>query len=531
LAGALLAAIAVPEQLATARLAGMPVQTGLYAFAAGSLAFAVFGVNRFMSVGADSTIAPIFAGSIAVAVARDGHEYAEMAGLVALVAGLTLVLVGVLRAGWVADLLSTPVTVGILAGISAHIVVGQLPSILGIAAPQGWLVYRFFDELRALPHANLYAVAIGASVFAVTFVGERLSPRIPSALVALVGSGFAVVFLHLQAKGVATLQPLPTALPAIALPWSTDTAAVLHAIPIGVIVALTCIVQTATVVRVFATSDPEGDDLARDFAGVGAGSIAAAFVGAFAVDSSPPRTAIVQEAGGKSQLASVVAVAIVAAFVLLGSSSAAYLPEAALGGVLLFIATRIFKLGAMRDIARRSGFEVMTVIAGALLVIVFPIETGMVGAIMLSLGLGIYQIARPPSTELLRLKGTTIWWPPTGDGDVEKVPGVVVFSPAAPISFTNGHFIAERLMATVAAEQPGVKLVVIEAATVIYVDYTGSGILMQAVTALRSQGIDVAVARLSDRRAQAAAQRCGLIDAIGSDHVFKSVYEAITALG
>jgi anti-anti-sigma regulatory factor len=86
-------------------------------------------------------------------------------------------------------------------------------------------------------------------------------------------------------------------------------------------------------------------------------------------------------------------------------------------------------------------------------------------------------------------------------------------------------------MATVAAEQPGVKLVVIEAATVIYVDYTGSGILMQAVTALRSQGIDVAVARLSDRRAQAAAQRCGLIDAIGSDHVFKSVYEAITALG
>ena len=82
------------------------------------------------------------------------------------------------------------------------------------------------------------AVAIGASVFAVTFVGERLSPRIPSALVALVGSGFAVVFLHLQAKGVATLQPLPTALPAIALPWSTDTAAVLHAIPIGVIVAV-----------------------------------------------------------------------------------------------------------------------------------------------------------------------------------------------------------------------------------------------------------------------------------------------------
>ena len=141
-AGLMLAAIAIPGQLATARLAGMPPETGLYAFAAGSLAFAVFGANRFMSVQADSTIAPIFAGALASMAVVGPLPYGELATLLALMVGVVLVTVGLFRAGWLATLLSIPVTTGFLAGISIHIIIGELPTLLGISEEQGHILLR-----------------------------------------------------------------------------------------------------------------------------------------------------------------------------------------------------------------------------------------------------------------------------------------------------------------------------------------------------------------------------------------------------
>ena len=178
-AGLMLAAIAIPGQLATARLAGMPPETGLYAFAAGSLAFAAFGANRFMSVAADSTIAPIFAGGLAsLAVAGTPH-YAELVTLLALMVGAILVVVGLLRAGWLATLLSIPVTTGFLAGIAIHIMVGELPTLLGISEERGHLLLRLFHILGRLGEANPYTLALGAygiaSTRLITNLGNLLS--------------------------------------------------------------------------------------------------------------------------------------------------------------------------------------------------------------------------------------------------------------------------------------------------------------------------------------------------------------------
>ena len=186
-AGLMLAAIAIPGQLATARLAGMPPETGLYAFAAGSLAFAVFGANRFMSVAADSTIAPIFAGGLASLAAVGSPHYAELVTLLALMVGAILVAVGLLRGGWLATLLSIPVTTGFLAGISVHIMVGELPTLLGISAERGPLVLRLFHILGRLPEANPYTLALGIGVLAITLGTERISSRIPGALIGIVG--------------------------------------------------------------------------------------------------------------------------------------------------------------------------------------------------------------------------------------------------------------------------------------------------------------------------------------------------------
>jgi sulfate permease, SulP family len=521
-----LAAIAIPEQLATARLAGMPAMTGLFAFAAGTLAFAAFGANRFISVGADSTIAPIMASALAALAVTGSERYAGMAAVLAVFVGLVLLLARIVRAGWIADLLSIPVTTGFLAGISVHIIVGQLPAILGIEAAHGNIIDQFADIVGRLRHAHAYPVAIGLGVLAAAQIAERVNPRIPGALIGLIISGLAVWLLGLENRGVPVLGALPIAAPALALTLPNwDEFAQL--LPVSLIVALVCMMQTAAVVRAF-PSDPRGtEDVSRDFAGIGAGSILAALFGAFAVNSSPPRTAVVQESGGRSQLSGLFAIAIIATVVLVASGAFAFVPEAALSGVLLFVAMRIFRVAIMRQIYRKGGREILIVAGSAALVVLLPIETGVTMSIVLSLMHSIYIIARPDCAELARVPGTTVWWALAKGETGEHEPGVLVYAPSAPIYFINATYVRAMLMDAIAAKAAPIRLVVIEAHGVNDVDYTGSQMLQQVIAELQGRGIAVAIARLSSERVQQAAKQTGLIDALGADHIFRSVEEAI----
>ena len=529
-AALMLAAIAIPGQLATARLAGMPPETGLYAFAAGSLAFALFGANRFMSVQADSTIAPIFAGALASMAVAGSLPYRELATLLALMVGVVLVSVGLFRAGWLATLLSIPVTTGFLAGIAIHIIIGELPTILGISAESGHVLLRLVHIVGRLGQANVYALAIGVGVLAATIGTAQISKRIPGALIGLVAAGLAVALFHLDARGVSVLGALPAHLPTLTLPTFPDPAEWGHLVPLALVIAMVCIMQTAAVASTFPSDDKKPDDVSRDFAGVGAGSILAGLVGAFPVDASPPSTAIVRDSGGRSQIASLTAVALMIAVVTLASGLTAYLPLAALSGVLVYIALRIFRLGEMIRIYRRGGREILLVVASAALVIVMPIQTGVLLAIVLSFIHSLHTIARPYCVELARVPGSTVWWPPSRVEHGEFEGGVLVFAPAAPLNFTNAERICAQLDTAIATKHPPVKLVIIEASGIIDIDYTGAKIFQEAMTNLKASGIVTAIARLSEKRAQDQAVRSGLLEAIGADHVFLSVEEAVRKL-
>jgi sulfate permease, SulP family len=530
IAATTLAAIAIPEQLATARLVGMPPMTGLFAFAAGSLAFAAFGANRFMSVGGDSTIAPIMAAALAVLATAGTAHYSGMAAVLALLIGVVLLVAGLLRIGWLADLLSIPATTGFLAGISIHIIVGQLPALLGIDSPHGHLIIRLIEILRQLPHANLYPVVIGIGVLAGTLLAEKISARVPGALIGLVASGLVVWLLGLQNRGVAVLGALPIAPPTItlALPtWNEFT----QLLPISLIVALICMMQTSAVVRSFPSDPNAREDVSRDFAAIGAGSILAALLGAFAVDSSPPRTAVVCESGGRSQLASLLAIAIVAAIALLAAGAFAFVPEAALCGVLIFIGMRIFRVSIMCQIYQKGSWEILLVAASAVMVVLLPIQIGVTMSVVLSLLHNLYLIARPGWAVLARVPGTTVWWNlPTGEPG-EHEPGVLVFALGAPINFTNAEYVRDRLMDSIAAMDAPCRLVVIEAHGVSNIDFTGSQVFQHTVTELRKQNIEIAFARLESDRAQNEAAHTGLITALGPERVFKSVEEAVRRIG
>ena len=422
-AGLMLAAIAIPGQLATARLAGMPPETGLYAFVAGSLAFAAFGANRFMSVAADSTIAPIFAGGVATLAAAGTQHYTELVTLLALMVGIILVSVGLLRAGWLATLLSIPVTTGFLAGISIHIIVGELPTLLGISEEQGHLLLRLFHILSRLGETNPYTLALGAGVLAITLCMAKISSKIPGAFIGIVLAGIAVALFQLQTRGVSLLNPLSVKLPDLQLPSVPGTREFAHLVPLALIVAMVCIMQTSAVASTFPSEKGKPDDVSRDFAGVGAGSIVAGLIGSFSVDASPPSTAIVVECGGQSQIASMTAVALMIGLFLLAAGLLAYVPHAALSGILVYIALKIFRLGEMIRIYRQSKWEILLVVASGGLVVALPIDTGMLLAIVLSFVYSLYAVARPYCAVLVRVPGSTVWWPPGKDEEREYLPG------------------------------------------------------------------------------------------------------------
>jgi MFS superfamily sulfate permease-like transporter len=208
----------------------------------------------------------------------------------------------------------------------------------------------------------------------------------------------------------------------------------------------------------------------------------------------------------------------------------AYVPHAALSGILIYIALRIFRVDQMIRIYRRGGLEILLVAASAGLVIALPIETGMLLAIVMSFMHSLYIVARPYCVELARVPGSTVWWPPAPGAPFEREAGVLVFAPGAPLNFSNAERICADLKSAIARQRLPVKLVIIEANGIIDIDYTGSQVLLRAITELAAAGVVVAIARLSVGRAQAQARRTGLIEVIGPDRVFMSVEEAVLKL-
>ena len=527
-AGLTLAAIAIPEQLATARLGHFSPQIGFSAFLAGSLAFAIFGNNRFLSSGADSTITPIFAGSLALVAVAGSPDYAALAAVLALMVGLVLVIGGVFRLGWIADLLSIPVTVGFLAGISVHILISQMPAILGLPSSDGPMLERLANLAEQLPQTNLFSLAIGFGVLALIAISERVDARIPGALIGLVGAAAAVMWMGLESRGVSVLGDVPVALPALALP-EIPISRLVQLVPLTLIVAVIVMVQTAATTRSF-TSDTDGPaDVDRDFIGVGAGSILAGLIGGFPVDASPPRTGVVSETGGRSQLAVLVAAAIVLLLLAFGASLLRHVPHAALGGVLLFVALRIIRVSQIVSIYRQSFGEFLLIVATAAAIIILPIEQGAGIGIALSLLHGIWSTTRARLTVYERVPGTSIWWPSSPHIPGETEPDLIVAGFQAPLSFLNAYPFRSDMMALLQSARQKARLIVLEATGIVEIDFTAAQILSDIIRTCRAAGVDFAIARLESVRAQDAIARFGIAPLLGTDHLFHSVEEAIRA--
>jgi len=530
-AGLTLAAIAVPEQMATARLGGFTPQVGFLAFAAAAVGFAVFGTSRRLSAGGDSTITPIFAASLALLAAAGSPQYAALAAALALMVGAMVMAAGYLKLGWVANFLSKPVTTGFLAGVAVHIAVSQAPGVLGLPEESGDVFHRIIAMSAAVAHASLLSVVLGLGVLGAMVAAEAISARIPGALLALAAATAATALLGLDRHGVATLGAVPLGALRIALPSLR-----LDALPslggLAFIITLVILMQTAATARAFpdGEADPNVD---QDYIGLGAGSILAGLVGAYPVNASPPRTAIVASAGGRSGLSSLIAAAVVMGLAAFGGGLLGHVPAAALGGVLLFIASKIFRVGEFADVLKRSPAEFGLAALTTGLIIVLPIQSGVAVGVFVSLIHGVFTITRARPILFERVAGTTVWWPATPSGRgvaAEALESVVVVGFQAPLSFLNAYDFHRGVLAEMAAAKARARLIVLEASSIVEIDFTAAGLLCDVIARAHAQGMDFAVARLESLRAADAFKRFGVLDRLGADRLFTTVDEAVRTL-
>jgi MFS superfamily sulfate permease-like transporter len=525
LAGLTLAAIAIPEQMATARLGGMPPELGFLALVAGGVGFALAGSSRRLSVGADSTITPIFAGALALAAPLGGPQYLGEVALLAIMVGFALVLAGAMRLGFVADLLSIPVTAGFLAGVAVHILASQAPALMGLPAPSGPTPEKLWALARDIGDAHALDLGLGLGVTAFILAGERLAPRFPSALVAVAVATGLTIGLHLEQHGVETLGAFTGVKLRLAAP-SVSYEILRRTAGLALIVAAVAMMQTAATTRAFVDDPARGPQVDRDFIGVGAANVLAGLLGAFPVNASPPRTAVVVETGGRSQFGGLFAAVIALALALYGGALLAHLPQAALAGVLLFVASRIVRVGTMIDVARRSRAEFLVIVVTMAAIVALPIAQGVGVGIALSILHGLWTVTRAQVVEFERIPGSSIWWPKNARTPGETVAGVKVIGLQAPLSFLNANAVNDELN-----RLTHTKLLVIEADAIVELDYTGAKILSDAVARLQARGVTVAVARLESVRAQSSFARQGLTALIGEARIFHSVEEAVRALG
>lgn len=521
-----LLAIAVPEQLATSRLAGMPPITGFYAFIAGGVCFALIGANRWLSVGADSTIAPLFAVGIAGLAASGSTRYLELVAVLAVAVGVLVMAVGLLRLGWVAEFLSTPIITGFLAGVAVIIVVHELPDLLGTPPPTGSVVHRLAFTAAHVGQLTPWALGPGVGVLVLLFAGEAVDRRLPAGLMGLVGSAalIAAAGAAHRASLVGAVQPQPPTFRPTGLAWS-DVGRVM---PLAAVVALVVVTQSAATSRAFSGNGSPAGSMSRDFVGVGAGSVLAGLVGAFPVDASPPRTAAVVEAGGRTQAVSLGAAAIMAALIP-AADLLRYVPLSALAAILIFVATRMFHARDLVAIGRFSRFELLLAAVAALTVAFVGVQEGIGVAVALAILDRARRDARPQLHVLGRVPGTTSFAPISSAERAEQVPGVLVVLFSTPLWYANAdHFRLEMEAAEARTIGPA-HAVVLDAIGMSDIDYTGLKALEHVLDGLDRRHVVFAVAR-AGAKVRAELARAGMVGRIGPHRFYGTVGEAVTAV-
>ncbi len=528
LAGLTLAALAIPEVMGYTKIAGTPVITGLYTILIPMILFALFGSSRHLVVGADSATAAILAGTLAGMAEAGSAEWLALAGVLALLSAVFLIIARIISLGFLADFLSRTVLVGFLTGVGVQVAVGEISGMCGLQGGGHDTIHKIIIDLEQIGQTNYYAVAISITVLVLIVGSKQISEKIPGALMAVIGAIAAGSVLNLEAHGVHLLGAIPGGLPKIGLPdvhWGKDL--IFRLLPTAFSMFIVILTQSAATSRAYAARYNERFSEDVDLIGLSLANVGAALSGTFVVNGSPTKTQMVVSAGGRSQLAQITTSLIVLLVLLFLTGPLANMPNAVLSAVVFLIGIELIDVKGMRNIWIQRPPEFWVALITALVVIFVGVEQGILLAMVLSL---IEHVRRS-----YRSKNVIIAPDKTGGWRVLPVtaaeqarPGLLVYRFAHTMYYANAQQLFEQVVGLANRAQPPLVWFCIDASAVADVDFTAASTLREIHGILKRQGIRLVFCQMTDP-VKTEMDRYELTELIGKDAFYETVNSVVSA--
>ena len=529
IAGIAVAALIVPKNLGYAGIAGIPLQNGLYAAAAGAILYAVFGTSRQISTGPSSGLAAVAASAVLAAKITGEQDAATFVAGITLASGVLFVLLAVFKMGWIAQFLSRAVVTGFLFGAAIDVVIGELPKLTGTETSGSNPLQELWSWLGTVGDAHLLTVLVGGISLVVVFGLRRIAPRVPGALVLVVGGLVASRLFDLGAHGVALVGTVPRGLPSFEIPdarllWAhagTIAIAALALVMIG-------FSQTAGDARAFAAKhryriDIDQESLAQGLSNVGAG----VFQG-MPVSTSLSASSLNDHSGAHTGLASLTSGVVVLLTLLVLAPLFSDLPKPVLAALIIeAVVMGMMDVPEMRRLARVARFDFWIAIAAIIGTLVFGVLAGVMIGIALSLVWLISVTTRPPMPLLGREPGTEVFRELDEHPEDERIPGVIVLRLDGGLFFATSDALEDRIRDVVLSNE-GVAAVVLDCGGIDFIDSQGAAKLSEIVELAEHAGIDLRLARVKPEVSE-VLRRDGVLDRIGAGKIHGNIYRAVQA--
>ena len=523
-AGLTTAAVVIPQSMAYATIAGLPVEAGLYTALVPMLVYALLGTSRPLSVSVTSTISMLTAAQVAVVVqGGDPADYMAAASTLALLVGGFLLLAGILRLGFIANFISLPVLTGFKAGIGLVVLVGQLGKVLGISVSKGPFFQTILAVVQGLDTVHWATFLVALVTLAILIVLPRLVPRVPAPLVAVVVGIGASALLNLGEQGVNLVGFIPPGLPALALP---DPSLVSQLWPGALAIALMCFTESIAAGRAFVQRGEPQVDANQELLATGAANVAGSFFRAYPAAGGTSQTAVNRKAGAKTQLSGMVTACAVALTLLFLSPLVSLMPQATLGALVLVAAAGLIKPDDFRAIGRIRREELAWALVALVGVVVLGTLEGILVAVAVSLLTLLYHANHPPVYAVGRKPGADVFRPLDRHPEDETFPGLLIVRTEGRMHFASAPRTGDALWALIEAGQP--KVLILELSAVPDFEYTALTMLDDFEEKLRERGITLWLAGLNPVPLE-VIRRSPLGATLGEERMFYNLQMAVEA--
>jgi SulP family sulfate permease len=528
IAGVAVAALVVPKNLGYAGIAGIPLQNGLYAAAAGAIFYAVFGTSRQISTGPSSGLAAVAASAVAVAGITGTQDVASFVAAITLASGVLFLLLAVLRMGWIAQFLSRAVVTGFLFGAAIDVVIGELPKLTGTKVTGSNPLQELWSWLGTLGDSSLVTVLVGVVSLVVVFGVRVIAPRIPGALVLVVGGLLASWLFDLGAHGVALVGEVPRGLPAFQIPGAQLGS---HASTVAIAAVALVLIgfsQTAGDARTFAARHRYRIDINQESVAQGMANVGAGLFEGMPVSTSLSASSLNDHSGARTGLASLTTGVIVLLTLLVLAPVFSVLPKPVLAAVIIeAVVMGMMDVPEMRRMARVLRFDFWIAVAA----IIATLLVGVLFGVMIGIGLSLIWLISvatyPPMPILGRQPGTQVFRELDDHPEDEQVSGVVVLRLDGGLFFATADALEDRVR-EVALSTPGVTAIVLDCGGMDFIDSQGSAKMREIFNLTEQAGVTLRLARVKPAVRELLA-RDGALDRIGADKTHGNIDEAVKA--